>query len=330
MVHTQRNRFSHISQEQRIEIHAFLRAWLWFRAIGRELWLSHTTISREVWRNSIDKWRDKKEYKPLYAHKHYLQKRYKANRLHCVLRKDKKMRDIIEYYLKQKWHIWWPDEIAGRLEREWYKRINTSTIYRFIRNEYPERQRYLRYKQKWYKTQWKWNKHIKIYDDVENISKRSDESNKRELLDDREWDSVLSNKKYKWWVITFAQRKSRYYLIKKIPNLKSVTVNKVINKRIKNENIKSATFDNWTEFSWISQLPIECFRANPYASYERGTNEKHNGILRWFLPKWCNINQWSDQEIQKIQDEINNKPRKILDYQTPYEVYHNIKRKYIS
>ena len=94
--------------------------------------------------------------------------------------------------------------------------------------------------------------------------------------------------------------------------------------------VESITFDNWVEFSNIIDLPYKCYRADTYSSWQRWTNEKHNWYVRWFIPKWANIDDRTDEDIQKIQDMINHKPRKILGYKTPYEVYYNKTLNYIK
>jgi IS30 family transposase len=297
----------------------------------RQLSRHHTTISNEIQRNSVDKWWWVLVYCPIEAEKKRLERRYKANHLHVILRRDWKQRELLEKILEEKWKSWWPDEILWRIRTElWKEVVSTPTFYRFIREDKPLLQRFLRFKQCWYKTHKKGNKRKKMYEDVPNIKDRPEIINERGRNWDFEWDTVVSGHKYKWWLATLADRRSRYYLLKKVADLKSKTINMAINALLSWENVKSITFDNWVEFSEISELPRPCFRADPYSSYQRGTNEKHNWFLRRFIPKWVNINDWTDKEIQEIQDMINHKPRKILWYKTPYEVYHNTIQKYIS
>jgi transposase, IS30 family len=320
-----------LTQEERVKIYWFLQLNLSFREMWRRLWCPHTTVSREIDRNSIDKWRWILEYCPIKAENERLKRRYKANQKHIILWRDRKQRDILEEKLKELWENWWPDEILWRVKDElWREIVSTATFYRFIREYKPILQRYLRYKQKWYKTYKKWNKRKKMYDDVPNIKERPEIINERWRIWDWEADTVVSGKINKGWVVTLVDRKSRYYLIKKVWNLKAETINMAINSMLIWETVKSMTFDNWTEFSNIWNLKWQCFRADPYASWQRWSNEKHNGFFRRYVWKWVNINEYTDKEIQKIQDRINHKPRKILGYKTPYEVYHNINLKYIT
>ena len=162
-----------------------------------------------------------------------------------------------------------------------------------------------------------------MYQDVPNIKERPDIINERWRLWDFEWDTVVSWKKYSWWLVSLADRKSRYYMIKKVWNLKATTINMTINAMLNWEKVESITFDNWVEFSNIIELSYQSYRADPYSSWQRWTNEKHNWYVRWFIPKGVNVDERTNEEIQKIQDLINHKPRKILGYKTPYEVYYN-------
>lgn len=330
MVQKQECRKGHLTQEERVKIYGFIEVWLSLREMWRRLWRQHTTISKEIDRNSIDKWWWNLKYCPIKAEEERLNRRYKANQKHIILWRDWKQRELLEKYLKEKWDIWWPDEILWRIEEDlWRKTISTATFYRFIREDKPVLQRHLRHKYKWYRTYKKWNKRKKIYDDVPNIKERWEEINKRIRIWDWEADTVVSGKRYKWWLVTLVDRKSRYYLIKKVWNLKAETINMAINAMLMWEKIKSMTFDNWVEFSSISKLKWQCFRADTYASWQRWSNEKNNGLLRRFIPKWMDIWQFTDEEIQKIQDKINHKPRKILGYKSSYEVYHNKNLTYI-
>ena len=86
---------------------------------------------------------------------------------------------------------------------------------------------------------------------------------------------------------------------------------------------KSLTTDNGTEFadflSIIKDTKTKIFFCHPYCSGEKGTNEKHNSIIRYFIPKGKLIENYSNKDINKITEWMNNYPRKILNYKTPLE-----------
>jgi IS30 family transposase len=94
---------------------------------------------------------------------------------------------------------------------------------------------------------------------------------------------------------------------------------------VKPDFCKTMPFDNGREFcgheKLFESLQIETFFANPYHSWERGLNEHTNGLIREFYPKSTNFKIVKEEDFQKAVDFINHRPRKSLDYRTPYEVF---------
>ncbi len=85
------------------------------------------------------------------------------------------------------------------------------------------------------------------------------------------------------------------------------------------------TYDNGSEMAnhqWLTRMTgAKVYFANPYSSWERGTNENTNGLIRRFFPKTTDFNKVSYRELVQIQDRLNNRPRKVLGYKTPWEVF---------
>ena len=139
-----------------------------------------------------------------------------------------------------------------------------------------------------------------------------------------EGDLVCSGQSYKSCVLTLTDRMSRFELIRKIPNKTTASVYAAM-KKLKKELeemysidfFKSITFDNGVEFSgWKALeklLGCSIYFAHPYCSSERGSNENCNRIIRRFIPKGCDIGQYSDYDIQRIENYINDMPRRILN-----------------
>lgn len=323
--------FKQLNQDQRVEIYSLKAQWLSNRKVAFVIWVHHTTIWRELKRNSIDYWRWVYKYKPIQAQSFYEQRRESANYHHTILVKNHALRSKIHSLLINKGWERWPNEMVNRLKNEWWKTVSTWTIYRFIRNN-TKREKYLRYKQYWYKKN-KWNKKYEKIKWVEKIDKRSKNIEKRLRIWDWEIDTVLSCRRWKWWLFTATERKSRYEIIKKVWNLKAKTLYVTMLACFNEEKVKTITSDNWSEFCALSQLQtdlkVKCYTAHPYCSCERWTNERHNWFIRWFIPKWSDISKYSENEIAIIQNKLNHKPRKCLDYRTPYEVYHNVNLTYI-
>lgn len=136
-------------------------------------------------------------------------------------------------------------------------------------------------------------------------------------------------------VLTLVERKTRFQLTIKMKDRKAVTIVKAI-KKLKqkypelkdykiNDIFKSITFDNGVEFSkWKDiekYLKTIIYFAHPYSSYERGSNENGNKLLRLFLPKGCNINNYTDDYVMNANELINTKIRKILNYKSSLELF---------
>ena len=158
------------------------------------------------------------------------------------------------------------------------------------------------------------------------------------IIDSREefghWeiDTVIGTKdKLDSVLLTLAERKTRHYIIRKI---KAKTAQCVLAEidNLKayfgeqfNQVFKSITSDNGQEFADLSKieqdLSVKVYFTHPYASCERGTNERHNGLLRRFIPKGVAINEYSIDEVAFIEDWCNTLPRKLLNYGAPDELF---------
>lgn len=126
---------------------------------------------------------------------------------------------------------------------------------------------------------------------------------------------------------TIVERKTRYTFIVKIENRKSITVTQqfaqILNTLPKNI-LKTMTYDNGLEMAnhkWLAEITgMDIFFANPYSSWERGTNENTNGLIRRFFPKGTDFNKITIEQLKQAQYSLNNRPRKILAYRTPNEI----------
>jgi len=324
--------FTQISQGERVKIFGYLQQGKNKYEISKLLGRHHTTIGREIENNSIDHGWGRIEYDPLHAQKNHDKKRKKALEGHVKLKKNHKLRSKIYSLLSREDLCRWPDEILGRLKLEWRTVVSTTTLYNYIR-KYTDWWKYLRHKQDWYKNaRWKRGKTERIKG-VKKIEKRCKIANDRKRIWDKELDTIIS-KNHQWGLCSAVDRKSRYLILKKIPNLKKDTLLTVLTSAFKKEwvIVKTLTSDNWPEFSALARLcrrtKSKGYTCHSYCSREKGTNEKHNGFVRRFIPKGADISERTDSEIQEIQNKLNHKPRKILWYKTPYEVEFNTQQKY--
>ncbi|MCB4800333.1 IS30 family transposase, partial [Neotamlana laminarinivorans] len=142
------------------------------------------------------------------------------------------------------------------------------------------------------------------------------------------WEGdLIIGKGQKSAIGTIVERKSRYTLIIKLKSRKADEVAKMFAKKLNQLNRKlrkSMTYDNGVEMAKhhiISQKTgIKIYFAHPYSSWERGTNENTNGIIRRDLPKGTDFNLIDEKKLLKIEQKLNNKPRKIIGYKTPKEI----------
>lgn len=152
-----------------------------------------------------------------------------------------------------------------------------------------------------------------------------------------EGDTIIGSSKIKnsGAVFTLVERKTRFQITIKCKDRKALTIFKAI-KKVKqkypelkdykmSDIFKSITFDNGVEFSkWKDierYLKTICYFAHPYSSFERGSNENGNKLLRLFLPKSCNINDYTDEFVMNANDLINTKIRKILGYKSSLDLF---------
>lgn len=162
------------------------------------------------------------------------------------------------------------------------------------------------------------------------IENRPKEINDRSTFGHFELDTVIGTNKGKHeCLMTLTERKTRFEMIFKLQFKTSDEIVKKFNqiktfmKNNYNKIFKSLTTDNGTEFSnfleIIKDTKTQIYFCHPYCSGEKGTNEKHNSIIRYFIPKGTLIENYSYEDINNITNWMNNYPRKILNYKTPLE-----------
>lgn len=151
------------------------------------------------------------------------------------------------------------------------------------------------------------------------IEERPESINKRENFGDFEMDTVIQTRAKNECLLTLTDRKSRYQIIRLIPDKSAFSVNQALKSILKVYQINSITADNGTEFSRLSEVfdPDDIYYAHPYSSWERGTNENHNRLIRRWLPKGSR--NATQQQVAFIENWMNNYPKKILGYKSPKE-----------
>jgi IS30 family transposase len=302
--------------------------------IAEYLGRSTGTISRELSRNTSSTG----EYKPHLAQRYYGKRRFESKQPYR-LEQNGRLRRHVCNKLKQ-YHS--PEQIAGRLEIDrpdnLQMRVSPLTIYSWIKRDKAgggDLCKYLRQgHRKRRKKHGSDDKRGRI-PDRRPISERPDVVELRNRFGDWEGDSV-SGKGHGSFVATHVERKSRYLLSGKMNDKSAQSMNattKRLFRKIPRSKRLTMTVDNGKEFAGFKEMEksvgLCCYFADPYSSYQRGTNENTNGLLRQFFPKGTDFKKVTDEELDKAVALINNRPRKCLNYRTPNEVLWS-KKKYCA
>lgn len=313
--------YTRLTEDERYQIYEDKFMGLSHRQIAIKLNRHHSTISREIERN-----KGLRGYRPRQAHQ-LAQKRHLLKPKHIKMTAD--VQRLIAKHIKKDWS---PEQIQGRLRQEGSAMVCHSTIYRFIRDDKTaggQLYKHLRHPKPYKKRTGKPEARGQIIGRI-SIDERPDIVDRKVRLGDWEADTVIG-KGHRGVLVTLAERVSKKTLIARVQSKHAKGVTAAIVQLLKPEksHLYTITFDNGKEFAYhekISKaLEVDGYFAHPYHSWERGLNENHNGLIRQYLPKGMPLDQVTDKEIRAIQNKLNNRPRKTLDYKTPNEVYEEMK-----
>jgi len=305
-----------LNANERDKIALWLSRGLSQRKIAFNLSRSVSSISEEIKRNN---W--KGNYEAIHAQSMAIKRKIKAG-----YRPPFRSARTYVYVLEKLKEGWSPEQISGRLKVEFGINLHWETIYRFIYSSKNKDKRLWEYlplkRKKRAKKYGRKTTRVRIPNRVA-IHLRPKEIELRTSFGHWEGDSIIG-KQIKGRVIhTEVERKTRY-LQAIIINSKSALDTINAQKQIFNKlPAKTVTTDNGYEFTKheeLHQLGIKTFFADPYSSWQRGTNENTNGLIRRYLPKKISFENLDQSELDDIIWEINNRPRKILNFKTPDEV----------
>lgn len=343
-----KKQYKHLTKDDRIKIETLINTLdengnrLFSNSyIARVLNVNRSTITRELKRikSKINIRSGKITNKPYNAYDAQNDYEFKRglSKANYILDDFPKLRKFIEdKILIDKWA---PDVISGYIEshklylQEGFTSISTTSIYRAIHYGIIKVKKEDTRRMTKFEKSDKYSKKNEIADNKKDysIELRPEDINNRQSFGNWELDTVISSSKgVHKCLMTLTERKIRYEII---GILEGKTKEEVLLKfkRIYNylkgdfiNFIKSITTDNGTEFSCFKQIiditNVKFYFCHPYASCEKGTNEKHNSMIRYFIPKGKLIEDYSINDINNICDWMNNYPRKILNYQTPKEL----------
>ena len=317
-------RFHQLTEGKRDELFKLRNEGCSMRACARQMQVNVGTVSRELKRNTAHVLGGS-VYLPDRAQRLYTNRRTKCHP-HIKLN-DPEFRKKIMILIQKGWS---PEKIHGRLAFEKSpQNISHEPLYEFIYHsdigkrdklfEYLPRGQRKRRKQKGRKT------HCFRLEGRIWIEERSSAAQKRTEIGHWETDSVLC--KYRDSVNVLADRMSRKVVITKLLAKDAMATTSAIIHRLKSETVRSITADNGPENSQhktiATILSTPFFFCHPYHSWEKGTVENRNGVIRRYLPRTADLREWSQTDLDEIAEDINTTPMKCLGYQTPNEVYYS-------
>jgi IS30 family transposase len=309
-------RYTQLTREQRYQIYVLKKAGHSQTRIADLLDVHKSTISRELRRNC-----GQRGYRPRQAHL-LAQQRHREKPRAWI---PPETWQRIETRLRLDWS---PEQISDWLQRTGRATVSHERIYQYVLTDKKaggtlyqhlrcQKQRKKRYGSR--------ERRGQLSDRI-SIDARPAIVAQRARLGDWELDTIIG-KGHKQALVSLTERKARLTLIAKVERKTADQVATTIVRLLRPhaEKVHTLTADNGKEFAqhktMAASLDADFYFAHPYASWERGTNENMNGLIRQYFPKHRDFRTVTDEEIQRAMDRLNNRPRKCLGYQTPNEVF---------
>lgn len=317
--------YKQLTSELRYQIYGLKQAGLNQTEIAKKIGVDKGTISREFKRNE-----GKRGWRPKQAQS-FRDERRQA----CTTGKRFSSDEWaeVERLIREDLS---PEQAANRLELEGglqisheiiYQHIyadkrNGGDLYQHLRSQKPRRKRYASGQER----------RGTIKNRV-SIDERPEIVAEKTRMGDWEGDTVIG-KNHKGGLVTLAERKSRYVLAGHIRSKHAAGVTAVTTRLLTPHKDKchTITFDNGKEFAehekMAAELKADIYFANPYHSWERGLNENSNGLLRQYFPKGMELTDITEEQVQEAVERINHRPRKVLGFRTPHEVFFGVEMRY--
>lgn len=315
-------RYTQLSSEERRLLSRLIQLGQSQRKIAFTLARNPSTISRELRRN-------RKSIEHLYVH----------DVAHKIARVRRKNRPYTPKFTKEtiQWierklttYQWSPEQIAGRLKFETGANVSHEWIYQWVlKNRRNGGMLYLHLRRSHRKNKKRYavaRKSTTRFGEARSIETRPEIVEKRERLGDWEGDTIVGLKQSSG-IVSLVERVSCFARLQLVPTRQAHQVRNAVVGLLKNTNgpKHTITFDRGSEFAYYEsverELKLETYFAHPYSSFERGTNENTNGLVRQYFPKKTDFTGLDPRKIKKVEWLLNNRPRKKLGYMTPHEKY---------
>ena len=314
--------YRQLTPEKRYGLKAYMQAGFSIPEIAKELMVHKTTLYREVRRNT-----GRRGYRPKQANMKALERRY------CSQKTSRLTTDLIArvvYLLRLDLS---PEQISGYLKKNHNIGISHETIYQYVLSDKANGgnlYKHLRHASKKRKKRYASNDKRGQIPGRVSIDSRPEIVDLKERIGDWETDTIIG-KNHKGALVTAVERKSKFTCIRYVPHKKADLVAKALIDMLSpfQDKVHTLTNDNGKEFAQhmkISKtLNASVYFAHPYHSWERGLNENTNGLIRQYFPKNYSFDNITIVDVIFVQNRLNMRPRKSLNFKTPLEEFLNIK-----
>lgn len=311
-------KYYQLTEHERYQIYALKKAGLSQKVIAEQLRRDAATISRELKRNG-----GQRGYRPKQAQEFSESRRSQAHKARKI---TPTVHGDIERLLRQELS---PQQVVGYLKRERKLSLHHETVYRLIYADKAaggDLYTHLRVASKPYRKRYgSYDRRGKI-PNRRGIEERPAVVERRSRIGDWEGDTIIGKGK-RSALLTLVERKTLYTVIIKLNGKQADALAQAANDGMKEhkERVRTITFDNGLEFAAHAKmaegLEADIFFANPYCSWERGTNENINGLIRQYFPKGTDFSSVTNEDIQAVMARLNNRPRATRKFKTPNELF---------
>ena len=309
--------YHHLTRDERCQIHALKKSGESMRRIAAFLGVSPSTVSRELRRN-----RDQNGWRPVQA------QRFAEDRRRAASSSPRKMSPTLWGQVEAKLEEGWsPEQISGRFALEkvvsvsatwiyrhvWADRAGGGTLYQRLRRRGKKRNRRGRD-----------GSGRGVIPNRVDISERPAVVAEKRRAGDWEVDTIIGGG-HRGALVSMVDRATKFTLLERVDRKTAAAVGNslVLALGTLQPLVHTITADNGKEFAGhvavAAALGAEFYFATPYHSWERGLNEHTNGLIRQFFPKQTDFRAVSSEEVQRVQDMLNARPRRVLGFQTPAE-----------
>lgn len=312
--------YHHLTYDQRCQIQTLKERGDSINKIAEALKVHRSSIYREIARNSKN---DIYEY-------HQANKKA-TDRRHAASSQKTKMTPELIAIIKEKLKLQWsPEQISGRLKRFYgEKAVSHEMIYRYIWDDKQRRgelYKNLRHNGKKYNKRGSKNAGRGFIPNRVDIDQRPSIVEEKSRIGDWEIDTIIG-KSHKGAIVSMVDRHSKFTMLAKVSRKTAYEVEEALITRLSQvqDSVYTITSDNGKEFAnhiaISKELEADFYFAHPYHSWERGLNEHTNGLVRQYVPKSTDFDKVSTEDIRKVEDLLNDRPRKVLKFSTPLEIF---------